>query len=280
MRAITPMSARGLEVEQDLRLSELRRLGGGREAEIFDFGDGRVLRLARDPQRGPSVDREVTALAAAKRAGAPVPAVYGRLTVEGRPGAIMQRLDGDDLLARLGRRPWSVWSIGQTLGRVHARLHGVAASEDLPTLIDEIRSRLGSELVPADLRDGALARLAELPDGAQLCHGDFHPANLLPAGNGYAVIDWTLGARGHPAADVARTRLLIAQAGIPADAPRAVRWLARLGRRILLSAYLRGYRKERSLDLTLVERWAPVLATVRLADDIPEERAGLLAELR
>jgi aminoglycoside phosphotransferase (APT) family kinase protein len=192
----------------------------------------------------------------------------------------MELLDGDDLLSRLGRRPWSVWSIGQALGRVHARLHGVPAPADLPALRDEVRNRLDSELVPADLRDSALARLGDLPDGAQLCHGDFHPANLLRAGDGYAVIDWTLGARGHPAADVARTRLLIAQAGIPADAPRAVRWLARLGRRILLSAYVRGYRKERSLDLKLVGRWAPVLATVRLADDIPEERAGLLAELR
>jgi len=156
----------------------------------------------------------------------------------------------------------------------------VAAPADLPALRDEVRNRLGSELVPADLRDSALARLEDLPDGAQLCHGDFHPGNLLSAGDGYAVIDWTLGARGHPAADVARTRLLIAQAGIPADAPRAVRWLARLGRRILLAAYLRGYSRERSLDVTLVKSWGPVLATLRLADDIPEERAGLLAELR
>ncbi|HEU0024262.1 MAG TPA: phosphotransferase [Thermoleophilaceae bacterium] len=266
-------------MDEAVRLSELDRLGGGREAEIFSFGEGRVLRLARDPRRAPAVEREISALTAARRAGAPVPAVYGRLSVEGRPGTVIERLDGEDLLLRLGRRPWSVWSIGRTLGRVHARLHGVEAPAELPRLSDELRGRLSSELVPADLRESALARLDRLPNGRRLCHGDFHPANLLPTGDGYAVIDWTVGSRGDPAADVARTRLLITLAELPADAPRAVRWLHRHGRRLLLAAYMAGYRSERPLDRTAVEQWSFVCAAARLADDIPAERESLLRAL-
>ena len=55
--------------------SRLERLGAGREAEVFAWGEGQALRLARNPDDGPSVEREALALAAAHRAGVPVPAV-------------------------------------------------------------------------------------------------------------------------------------------------------------------------------------------------------------
>ena len=261
-----------------LRLGNLERLGGGREAEIFAIGEGRVLRLARNRARAACIEREVAAMRAARQAGAPVPAVYEQLELEGRPGMVIERLEGDDLLARLGKRPWSVRSVGRTLGRVHAQLHRVTAPAGLPSVRDELRRRLGSELVPAAVRELALARLAELPHGDRLCHGDLHPANLLPAGSDYAVIDWPLGARGHPAADVARTCLLITGGVVPDDAPRVVRHLEAHGRRILLAAYLRGYRSELALDQALVKRWRPVCAAARLAEAIDGERGMLLAE--
>jgi aminoglycoside phosphotransferase (APT) family kinase protein len=267
-------------MDGQLRLSDLQRLGSGREAEVFALDEHRVLRLARDPARAPQVDRDVAALAAAGRAGAPVPAVHERIDVDGRPGAVMDRLDGEDLMVRLGRRAWSVWSVGRTLGRVHARLHSVAAPAELPRVRDELRGRLDSDLVPPDVRESALARLDELPEGDRLCHGDFHPANLLPAPDGYAVIDWTRGARGHPAADISWTRLLVAAGEPPDDAPLAVRRLDKVGRRFLRAGYMRGYRSLLQLDFAAVERWSPVCAAARLADDITGERGYLLDAAR
>jgi aminoglycoside phosphotransferase (APT) family kinase protein len=263
-----------------VQLSELTRLGSGREAEVFAWDEGRVLRLARDPARRARVEREALSLAAAHRAGAPVPVVHERVTIEGRPGVVMERLDGEDLLVRLGSRPWLVWSVGRTLGRLHARLHQVTAPEALPPLREELRWRLESELVPTDVRESALALLEQLPDGDRLCHGDLHPANLLPRRDGYAVIDWTNAARGDPAADVARTRLMLAGGDVPADAPLIVRRLAPVGRRLMLAPYLRAYRRERLLDLELVGRWEPVRAAARLAEGIDEERESLLAIAR
>jgi aminoglycoside phosphotransferase (APT) family kinase protein len=268
------------EAGRRVQLGDLRRLGGGREAEIFAFGQGRVLRLARDPTRGAAVDREVAALSAARQAGAPVPAVYERREVDGRPGAAMERLDGKDLLSRIGGQPWSVWAVGRTLGTAHAQLHQVHAPKQLPAVADDLAARLQSDLVPPAIRSSALATLGDLPGGEQLCHGDFHPGNLLAKGSGYAVIDWSRGARGHPAADVARTQLLIAHGDVPGDAPRAVRWLHQSGRRILLAGYLSAYRKLQSLDPALVAAWGRVTAAARLADDISSERETMLAAAR
>jgi hypothetical protein len=87
------------------------------------------------------VEREACALEAASRAGAPVPAVFERVTVDGRPGMVMERLDGESLLAWLGRRPWRVLAAGSLLGREHAALHRVTAPAALPALREELRRR-------------------------------------------------------------------------------------------------------------------------------------------
>jgi hypothetical protein len=49
------------------------------------------------------------------------------------------------------------------------------------------------------------------------------------------------------------------------------------GREVLLWRYLREYSRHRQLDRSAMDRWEPVLAAARLAEDIPEERGGLVA---
>src|SRR2546430_14653222 len=117
----------------EITLSELVRLGAGREAEVFALDADRVLRLAFSESQREDMKREALVLEAAHAAGAPVPAVHQAVTIDGRPGLIVDRLDGPDLLAMLGRRPWLVRSVANTLGRVHAHLHRVAAPRELPT---------------------------------------------------------------------------------------------------------------------------------------------------
>jgi aminoglycoside phosphotransferase (APT) family kinase protein len=262
------------------RVAELIRLGGGREADVFAWDEHLALRLARDPGRAEKIKREATALAGAHEAGAPVPAVHGLVSVEGRPGALLDRVHGEDLLTLIGRRPWLVRSVGRSCGAIHARLHELRAPAELPSLREELVSSLRSPLVPANIRRAALAALERLPDDERLCHGDFHPANVLDASGNRVVIDWTRAARGDPAADVARTRLLIKDAAVADDAPLLVRRPDRVGRLLLFAAYLRGYRSQRALNAELVNRWQLVCTAARLAENVEGERASLLRELR
>jgi len=219
-------------------------------------------------------------MAAARESGAPAPAVYGRVEVRGRPGLVVERIDGPDLLMLIGRRPWTIVSAARTLGEVHARLHEVAAPPTLPAIEDVVRERLrAADAAPSDLVAFALAGLDKLPSGDRLLHGDLHPANILVAAGRPAAIDWVRAGRGDPAADVAWTRLLLRLARPYPSAPAVVRRLHPFGRGLMEREYLRAYRRLREVDLELVDRWEPVLAVARLATDLPGERAALLALL-
>jgi aminoglycoside phosphotransferase (APT) family kinase protein len=187
----------------------------------------------------------------------------------------MERLDGPDLLTRLGKRPWVIPATGRLLGELHARLHGIEAPAILPDLRTALGELLasGSELIPPELAAKAQSALAELPDGGALCHGDFHPGNVLLTDAGPRVIDWAGACRGDPLADVCRTLLLIEMAALPAEAPMLVRRLNRVGRRLLVRSYLAAYG---TTDAAQLERWRQVLLITRLAEGIDAERRSLL----
>lgn len=254
-----------------------QKLGEGGEAEIYEWEPGVVLRLLRPSlDAGARLDREAAAIAAASTVGAPVPAVFGRAELDGRAGLLIERVDGPDMLTLVARRPWTLPAMGRLLGSTHAVLHRVSAPPELPVLREKIARLLAEgDGLAAESLGFIRRRLDELEDGAALCHGDFQPANVL-IGKRNVVIDWASATRGDPAADVARTIVTLRAGAAPPGAPFAVRRLDRIGRRLLLVGYLRGYGAAGDFDQARVERWMPVRAADRLMVGIPAERDALL----
>ena len=257
--------------------SELKKIAEGREAEIYEWEPGSVLRLFRNARGAEWIERERAAMEAVRVIVPLVPAVLGVTEVSGRPGIIMERIDGPDLLGMIASRPWTVWSAGRITGEVHARLHGVVAPASIPSLRERADGVSRSPLVPQHIAEWALRELDAMPDGDRLLHGDFHPGNILMSAHGPVVIDWTDVARGNPDADVGRTLLMMRMASLPPGSPMVIRVGARVARSVLRAAYLRAYRRARDVDLPVVLRWEKLRAADRLADGIPEERAALLA---
>jgi aminoglycoside phosphotransferase (APT) family kinase protein len=195
----------------------------------------------------------------------------------GRPGFVMERVDGPDLLTRLEKKPWTLWSAGRTCGEVQASLHDVQAPPLLMTTHTRMLAAAMTPLVPPELGVWMHHRLQHLPDGDRLCHGDFHPANVLASSRGPVVIDWANTTRGAPEADVARTLLMLNMGALPPGTPMYMHVVAGIGRRFVRMAYVRAYRRARGVDMALVRRWLPLRAVDRLAENIPGEREALLA---
>jgi aminoglycoside phosphotransferase (APT) family kinase protein len=82
-----------------------------------------------------------------------------------------------------------------------------------------------------------------------ICHGDFHPQNILVHdGAVTGVVDWPNAIVAEPAFDVAATRVILRFAPVTlASLSAAARWLARVARPILAARYLAGYRRRRPL---------------------------------
>ena len=165
-------------------------------------------------------------------------------------------------------------------GEVHAQLHEVQAPRAIPSLREALKRRIETTgPLPQHLAEFALGALGGLPEGDALCHGDFHPGNILLAGDEPVLIDWTNARRGDPAADVARARMILRLGEPPPGTSIALRLMALAGRNLLLTLYLRSYRRLRPLDMAAVKRWEIAIAAARLAEGIEEEVPRLLAFL-
>jgi hypothetical protein len=103
-----------------------------------------------------------------------------------------------------------------------------------------------------------------------LCHGDFHPGQIMLSGDRYAAFDWSGARRGDPLFDYARTRVLLSMGELPPGTSRALTLLAKVGRRVLLSSYVRAYRRHAAerIDDARVRRWEIVNLAVRMTDEI------------
>ncbi|HEY1989380.1 MAG TPA: phosphotransferase [Acidimicrobiales bacterium] len=254
-------------------------LAQGREAEVFLQADGTVLKLMRNPEFGFLVQREATALDVVRASGHGGPTVHGIVTVDGRPGLVMDRIEGADLLTALGVRPWWVSRTGAVMARTQVAMHECVAPDSVPDLRDELRFRIETapDLAP-ESASYALGVLDGLPRGDRLCHGDFHPGNILGPWWQPVVIDWGGVTRGDPDADVARTLLLLRTrgAGAPPGTSMLLRLLIPIGRDLLAYRYLSVYRRLRPLDRGRLDRWRVVSSAARFfegqfSDDIKRE---------
>jgi aminoglycoside phosphotransferase (APT) family kinase protein len=255
-------------------------LAEGREALVYLLPDGKVLKLLREGTDPSIAAREAAVCRLLVAMGQSAPTVHDVVTVDGRQGLVMDRIEGTDLLAALERNPARVLTAARVLAEVHASMHECQGPTELPDLVDALGERVrAAPPLPAPLKDLALEVLHGLPRGDRLTHSDFHLQNILGTWRAPVVIDWAYAARGNPMSDVARTELVHRVGALPPETPPLFRAIVRVGRRLLVRRYLAVYRRHRPLDDATLPRWTFVHIAARLNEPIPEEHPMLLAML-
>lgn len=197
--------------------------------------------------------------------GLPVPAPEEVVEVEGRPGIVMERIVGPSLLQLVQAKPWRLrWAV-RTLGDLHTRINSCTAPAVLASQREKIASRITSSSSLSDEDKLSVVRcLNELPDGDALCHGDFHPGNIIIAQDGPVVIDWDAATRGRPAGDAAYTLHLIRSANLPFWIPRYMHLLLSGTRSMIRRGYLKEYLRSHLATRNEIQRWyTPVAAEVQ-----------------
>jgi len=252
-------------------------LAQGATAEIYAWQPGLVLKLFR-PGFGPgAVEYEARIARAVQAAGLPVPAVGEIVQVNGRCGLVYQRLAGQPLTAGLRRRPWRVDRIARRMAELQAEMHAAPFQGRLPTQRERLcRKIIHSPGLDERLRKRVLAVLARLPDGDRLCHGDFHPENILLEGRKEIIIDWVDATAGSAPVDVARTTIILLGA---AESDLVATRGDKLFIRRFHQVYLRRYFRLRPGGEKIYRAALPVVAAARLSENIGPQAAWLMAQV-
>jgi aminoglycoside phosphotransferase (APT) family kinase protein len=251
------------------------RIGRGNTADIYVLGSDRVLKVFRDPKLM-DLERGVSTVIEELAVGAPT--FYGTVETDGLTGLAYGRIKGPSMLEILMGKPEKAEECGRQLAQLHAKLHSIKATGRLQS----IKSRLAYMISGIrhagfePLREAVVSRLSELPGGDQLCHGDFHPGNVLLSQRGPVIIDWMTAVCGPAQADAARTIMILRHAVLPAELPEVVIQAFAQLRTILLQTYEDTYLELTGYSREELAQWELPLLAARLGESVPEEEQRTL----
>ena len=237
-----------------------RSLATSNTAEIFEWGS-RVMKLYKKnyPAAKPKAFREAATSAAVEALGLPVPKVWNVHEVGGRWGLVFDRVTQKSFAEQMLGKITDVPRYLECMAQLHIRIHSHEAIQFVGLKVTLAANIAASSLLDKPRKQELLDAIVDMPDGDRLCHGDFHPRNILGDASEPVIIDWLDARRGDPAADVCRSYLLL-----------------RLHAAEIAMAYLDSYCSLANIDRSTVLRWLPYVAAAKLAEGIPSERAGLL----
>ena len=245
---------------------------------LYAWGEHQIVKLFGDGAPEDWVKKTNRVDRALHAAGLPVPAAGEVIEIDGHLGLVYERVEGGNLADALLSTPEKdydrVVGLARTFAEVHAEIHACGAIPEVPSqreLLKTVISRIAS--LSPDLQEAVLSAFDKMPTGGRLCHGDFHPYNVLMSSKGPVVIDWNNAHIGNPLEDVARSALMLD--GLAATAPP---YRATIDR--FTKAYLARYLQCRPGNREQLAAWRPIVAAVRLIDGIPELEGWLLDQIR
>jgi aminoglycoside phosphotransferase (APT) family kinase protein len=224
-------------------------VGKGTWAKVYRNGDVAVKHFYNAPID--IVEKEAQNQAFAHSAGLPVPAVKGVRKLDDGTVALDMAFISGKLLMRFGMNENEMREVFDTLVKLQNEVHSISAV-DLPRVTERFKERIQhhSMNLDAQAKERLLALLSKLDKGCtNLCHGDFHPLNVMYDGERYWIIDWTDAGAGSPLIDVCRVYML-ARCVLSSS---------------LADMYLQCYCRETKVRQEDVLAWLPIWAALRLA---------------
>ncbi|HEY5729007.1 MAG TPA: aminoglycoside phosphotransferase family protein [Anaerolineales bacterium] len=248
----------------------------GRTADVYTWDEDHVLKLFHNWFSLEDIRYELKIARVVHASGVKTPAVKELVQVQGRNGLIYERVDGESMLEMFQRKPWKVLGYARILARLHADMHESVFDADVPDQRGRLQRKINrADALPTPLKTALLDSLHSLPDGDRVCHGDFHPANVLVSDGGATIIDWIDAARGNPLADVTRTSIITLGAVAGSQIPNP---FLKIFVKVFHSAYLKHYFRMRPGGEDEYRRWFPIVAGARLNENIPELEKWLVEQ--
>jgi aminoglycoside phosphotransferase (APT) family kinase protein len=234
-------------------------IGTGAQAKVYLYEDYAIKVFVSNYDKI-SVFYETLIASIIENTGLPVPKVYEVLNIDNQMAIKMDYIKGDSLMDRLLNNTENFEAYIEKMVKIQVSIHSTNISLPI-SLKSKLKERIEKNTKLSDSKnDRVLKLLKDLPDGNELCHGDFHGYNILLDGDKYSIIDWVDASVGCSDGDACRTYLLY-----------------KLHASELAEVYLDTYCRETGKDKEDIMAWLPVLASARLTENVKEEEENLIS---
>jgi uncharacterized protein (TIGR02172 family) len=251
----------------------------GRTAEVYEWEDGQILKLYRKGMSSEAVENEYNISKIVQKCGLSVPAVFERLSIEDRYGIAYERVSGETMMKLMASRALDTSKEARRLAELHYSVHKNKV-EGMPCQKNILRESIRRvDLLTEDNKKKIINYLDKLPVEDRLCHGDFHPDNILISGDKAVIIDWMTGSMGTPAADVARTSVMLRVASMPQGTPALVKVIIGFIRSKFCKEYIKHYISISGISMDEIEAWELPIAAARLLEWVPKKEKAMLLDI-
>jgi thiamine kinase-like enzyme len=252
---------------------DLKKIGAGRTATIFRYGRDQVIKLFKSNFSQHAINEEFEIGRSLNLSGLSIPTTYEIVEVDHSKGILLDFIEGRSMLQNLASKPWLVLRYAKNMAHAHFKIHraDLEGNKCLKPLSKSIADKISRvSLLTSEEKTAILSCLSCLPGGSSLCHGDFHPDNIIVSKDRLVTVDWITATLGNPIADVARTWLLLTMGTLPENKTAFEIFLAKHLRDIFCSGYLQEYRNLSNFASQEFEEWKLPVAAARLIENVSD----------
>ncbi|NBI27473.1 phosphotransferase family protein [Chengkuizengella marina] len=251
-------------------------IGHGRTADIYEYGDNLVLKLFKTNIDEQSIIAEYNQSRIVQKKGLNVPFVIEIIDMNDRKGIVYERIEGKSMLQTMTSQPMKMECMARQMAQLQYSIHQTSSNElpDQKDILERFIQR--ADLLHDCQKEKIINYLHHLPSGNVICHGDYHPDNVMMTPSNPKIIDWNNASRGHQMADVTRTFLLLKYGTIPEHLTKQLKFFDEAGRKQFYSQYLKTYLFLSGDSTDDIHKWEIPIAAARLAEGIPYEEKQML----
>ena len=226
---------------------------------IYRDGD-RCIKVFGEHYSKADVLNEALNIARVEETGLNIPRLIEVGMIDGKWSIISEYIEGKTLSQLMKENPEKKEEYINFFIDLQMEVHSKSAPF-LNKQKDRMNKKIADTDFDATLRYDLYSRLEEMPKHSKVCHGDFHPSNIIITDGKPYIIDWAHASQGNASADVARTYLLFWMNGDISGA----------------EMYLDAFCAKSGTDKEYVKHWMPIVAAAQSLKCKESEREFLMS---
>lgn len=254
-------------------------IGEGSTAQVVALSPKKVAKLFYEDVSDDSIEQEFVVGKLISDSGLPAPAVCNSGRIADKRAIIYERIEGTTVTRLFENKPWLALRLLKQMAHLQVNIHDKNFSL-LPSQRDVLLRKINSvDELDDKVKTTLYDNLGRLPDGESLCHGDFHPDNILLSGNNPIIIDWADASKGNREADLARTLLILRFGGLSTYTSSLKYRTMLFVRKLLANYYRHRYNRHYSFSKSSLRKWMVIVAGARLSEKLPHHEKKQLVSL-